>query len=148
VKELEVRQATTASVSEVQAVLADLRPVPMPSLTLGWRGRSKVRMLHAQFSAETEPAPGGGSVLTCRYRFTGLFSRLIGSEGYEWMRGDLQYFVALVCHRAEKCSGTKRAGIRFPPREKITVADGAAACRRPSPGLAMARSTLDPARPR
>jgi hypothetical protein len=108
-KQLEVSQATTASVSEVQSVLADLRPVPMPALTLRWRGRSKVRMLHAQFSAETAPATGGGSVLTCRYRLTGLFSRLIGTEGYAWMRGDLQYFVALVCHRAEKCSGPRRA---------------------------------------
>jgi hypothetical protein len=115
-KELEVRQTTTASVSEVQSVLADLRPVPMPELTVRWRGRSKVRMLHAQFSAETAPAPGGGSVVTCRYRFTGLFSRLIGREGYEWMRGDLQYFVALVCHRAEKCSHARcaesRGGVR------------------------------------
>lgn len=128
-KELEVRQATTAPVSELSEVLGDLRPMPMPSLTLRWRGRAKVRVLDARFSAESAPAPGGGAVLTCRYRFTGPFSWLIGRGEYEWMRGDLQYFAARVCHRAEKRSGSRRSVIRLPSRIRGTVVAEDVICR-------------------
>ena len=129
-KELEVRQATTARVSDVRSVLADLRPLAPPVLTLRWRGRAGVRALDSRFSAVSEAVPGGGSVLTCRYRFTGPFSWLVGSAEYEWMRGNLQYYAALVCHRAEKLSGPRRAPVRSPLRDETTVADeGVAAWR-------------------
>jgi hypothetical protein len=114
---LAVTQLTTASASELRRAAADVGPLPVPTLTMRWRGRATVRVLDGQFSAEIMPAGDGRNELTCRYRFGGPFSWLVGKEDYERLRGNLQYFAALVCHRAERVSGSRYDG-RPPPSRR------------------------------
>jgi hypothetical protein len=133
-KELTVRQVTSASARELRRAVTELGPVPVPALTLRWRARANVRALDSGFAVEIAPVDGGRTALTCRYHFAGPFSFLTTKEEYERLRGNLQYIAAVICHRAEKLSGSRCDG-RPPPLNKASgsadhSARGCAATRR------------------
>ena len=96
-EELTVRQVTSAPASELRRAMEEaLGSLPEPSLTLTWRGRARVRTLEGKLSAEVAPDPAGRNGLACRYRFGGLFARLITRDGYDQLKGNLQYIAAVV----------------------------------------------------
>jgi hypothetical protein len=138
-RELAVTQVTPASASELKGVLTELEPLPVPVLTLRWRGRASGKVLDGRIEVEMAPAAGGGTAVTCRYRFTGPLSWLIADDEYERLRGNLQYIGAVVCHRAEQRSGARCDG-RPPPSGKAsrtmagTIATDAPAGRAPAEG--------------
>lgn len=114
--ELTVRQETSAPAGELRRAMEDLGSLPEPSLTLTWRGRTRVRALEGRLTAEVAPDAAGRNGLVCRYRFGGLFARLIRRDGYDQLKGNLQYIAAAICHRAEELHAASSDG-RPPPRE-------------------------------
>ena len=125
-KELTVRQVTSASARELRRAVTELGPVPTPALTLRWRGRANVRALDCRFAVEIAPVDGGRTALTCRYHFAGPFSWLTSREEFEWLRGNLQYIAAVTCRRAEKLSGSRCDGRPPPLGRASTSADHSA----------------------
>lgn len=116
-EELTVRQVTSAPASELRRAMEDLGSLPEPSLTLTWRGRARVRALEGKLTAEVAPDAAGRNGLACRYRFGGLFARLITRDGYDQLKGNLQYIAAVICHRAEELHAASSDGRPPPVRE-------------------------------
>jgi hypothetical protein len=118
-RELAVTQVTPASAGELKRVLTELEPLPVPALTMKWRGRASGKVLDGRIEVKMAPAAGGKTAVTCRYRFTGPLAWLIADDEYERLRGNLQYIGAVVCHRAEQRSGSRCDG-RPPPSGKAS----------------------------
>lgn len=116
-EELTLRQETTAPVGALKRAIADVGSLPAPSLRLTWRGRAGVRALDGKLTAEVALDAAGRNGVACRYRFGGLFARLITRDGHDQLKGNLQYIAAVICHRAEELHAASSDG-RPPPARK------------------------------
>jgi hypothetical protein len=57
-------QVAAASATELNRVLTELEPLPVPALTLTWRGRASGKVLDGRIEAELALVAGGETAVT------------------------------------------------------------------------------------
>ena len=103
-----------ASPEAVRSALAQMEPVPKPSFTLGWRGRTSVRVLDGRPSVRLDELEKGLVRVTCRWSLRGPLLCLMGPEYCSRLREDLRQVAAAICRRAEALEACSSDG-RPPP---------------------------------
>ena len=116
-KTVAAQMTALASPEAVRSALAQMGPVPKPSFTLGWRGRTSVRVLDGRPSVRVDELEKGLVRVTCRWSLKGPLLWLMGPEYCSRLREDLRHVAAVVCQRAEALEACSSDG-RPPPAKE------------------------------